>query len=123
MKPKTNSKTIDEYIDLQEPRVRSVLERVRKTISQAAPNATETISYAMPTFKYYGYLVHFAVFKNHLGFYPSPDGIVAFEEELKDYKTSKGAIQFLLHKPIPYELITNITKFRVKQNFDRAKKI
>jgi uncharacterized protein YdhG (YjbR/CyaY superfamily) len=115
--------TIDEYIDLQELRVRSVLERVRKTISLAAPNATETISYAMPTFKYYGYLVHFAVFKNHLGFYPSPDGIIAFEEELKDYKTSKGAIQFLLHKPIPYELITNITKFRVKQNFDRAKKI
>lgn len=116
-------KTIDEYIDLQEPRVRSVLERVRKTISKAAPNATETISYAMPTFKYYGYLVHFAVFKNHIGLYPSPDVIVAFEEELKEYKTSKKAVQFLLHKPIPYDLIANITKFRVKQNYDKAKKI
>mgnify|MGYP003459409135 FL=1 len=115
-------KTIDEYIDLQEPRVRSILEKVRKTIRAAAPEATETISYAIPTFKYYGYLVHFAAFKNHIGFYPSPDGIVAFEEELKEYKTSKGAAQFLLHKPIPYDLITNITKFRVKQNFDKAKK-
>lgn len=122
MKTKANFKTIDEYIDLQETRVKSILEKTRKTISEAAPQATESINYGIPTFKYYGYLVHFAVFKNHLGFYPTPTGIEAFEEELKDYKTSKGAVQFLLHKPIPYDLIANITKFRVKQNFDKAKK-
>ncbi len=115
-------KSIDEYIDSQEPRLRSVLERVRKTIRAAAPDATETISYGIPTFKFYGNLVHFAAHKNHIGFYPGPSGIEAFEEELKDYTTSKGTAQFLLHKPIPYELITNITKFRVKQNYDKAKK-
>lgn len=112
--------TIDEYIASFTPDIQEILEKIRKTIRDAAPEAREAISYQMPTFKMHGNLVHFAAFKKHIGFYPTPSGIEAFENELAGYKTSKGAIQFPLDKPIPYELISRIVKFRVKEDVDRA---
>ncbi|TAN13208.1 MAG: hypothetical protein EPN37_14100 [Chitinophagaceae bacterium] len=108
---------IDEYIAGFPEDVRAVLQQVRNTVKKAAPDAEETISYAMPAFKLYGKpLVYFAAFKNHIGFYPLPEGIKTFGKELAGYKTSKGAIQFPLSKPIPLNLITKITKFRMKEN-------
>lgn len=108
---------IDEYIACFPKDVQAVLQQVRNTVKKAAPDAEETISYAMPAFKLYGKpLIYFAAFKNHIGFYPLPEGIKAFGKELAGYKTSKGAIQFPLSKPVPLNLITKITRFRMKQN-------
>lgn len=109
-------KTIDDYIKKFPEDIQTILKKVRQTIRQTAPEATETISYQMPTFKLNGNLVHFAVWKNHLGFYPAPSGIKAFTKELQAYKNSKGAIQFPLDQSIPYSLIKKITAFRVKEN-------
>lgn len=93
-----------------------ILEKVRLTIKKAAPRATETVSYGIPTFDFKNrHLVHFGVFKNHLGFFPTPSGVAAFKDDLLGYKTSKGAIQFPFDKPIPYDLIEKITKFRVRE--------
>ena len=89
---------------------------MRSTVQKAAPHATEKISYGMPTFYYNGNLVHFAAFKNHIGFFPTPSAIEAFEKELKSYKTSKGTVQFPLADPLPLQLIERIVKFRVKEN-------
>lgn len=108
--------TIDEYIADAPKEVRPTLEKIRKTIRQAAPEATEAISYGLATFKQNGNLVHFGAFKNHIGFYPAPSGIEEFKEELKQYQAGKGTIQFSLDKPIPYDLIKKIVKFRVKNN-------
>ena len=121
MEQKTNTpKSIDEYI-LQYPlEIQEILKTVRKTIKESAPNAEEKISYGMPTFVLNGNLVHFAAFKNHIGFYPTPNGINTFKQELSEYKTSKGAIQFPIGKPIPYEIISNIVKFRVCENNSKA---
>lgn len=91
-----------------------LLEQVRKQIQKSAPKATETIKYGMPTFYYHGNLVHFAAYKNHIGFYPTPSAIIKFEKELSKYKTSKGAIQFPIGK-LPLTLISKIVKFRVKE--------
>jgi uncharacterized protein YdhG (YjbR/CyaY superfamily) len=88
---KTQYKTIDEYIKTFPADIQSILEKMRQTIREAAPEATETISYQMPTFKLNGNLVHFAAFKNHIGFYPTPSGIEQFKKELSPYKGSKGA--------------------------------
>ncbi len=90
------------------------------TIREAAPDATETISYQMPTFTLKGNLVHFAAFKNHIGLYPAPTGIEEFKEELSTYKGGKGSVRFPLDKPIPFDLISRIVKFRVKENLARA---
>ncbi len=114
-------KTIDEYVAGFPPDVQEILEKVRMTIRKAAPEAEETIKYRMPTFTLKGNLVHFAAFKNHIGFYPVPTGIEAFKKELSVYEQGKGSVQFPLDKPIPYALISRIVKFRVKENLERAK--
>jgi uncharacterized protein YdhG (YjbR/CyaY superfamily) len=108
--------TIDEYIANAAEEDRETLMELRRVIHEAAPDATEKISYQMPTFYLHGNLVHFAAFKGHFGFYPAPTGIEAFQEELSKYKGSKGAIQFPKDKPLPYELIVRIVKFRVEEN-------
>ena len=94
---------------------------MRAAIASAAPDAAEKISYQMPTFVLEGNLVHFAAFKNHIGFYPTPSGITEFSEKLKPYKCSKGAIQFPLDMPLPIELIEQIVKFRVEENLRKHK--
>lgn len=115
-------KNIDEYIETFPKNIQIILNEIRKVILLAAPNAEEKISYNMPTFFLNGNLVHFAGFKNHVGFYPTPSGIVNFAEELKSYKTSKGAIQFPIDKPLPEKTITKIVKFRVKENSSKPNK-
>ena len=114
-------KDIDEYIDRAPKDVKKILVEIRKTVKKAAPKAVEKISYGMPAFALDGNLVYFAAFKNHIGFYPMPSSIKSFRKELSSYKTSKGAIQFPLDKKIPLSLITKIVKFRVNENWKRAK--
>ena len=121
MKPdQTAPKTIDEYIAGFPPAIQAKLEKLRATIRKAAPKAEEAIKYMMPTFTLHGNLVHFAAFKNHIGFYPAPKGIEAFKDELAAYELSKGTIKFPLDKPMPYALIGKIVKLRVQQNLDKA---
>ena len=112
--------TIDEYITGFPPDVQEILQQVRLTIRQAAPEAQETISYQMPTFTLHGNLVHFAAFKHHIGFYPVPSGIEAFQDELLPYVGGKGSVRFPLDEPIPYDLISRIVTFRVKENLEKA---
>ncbi|NTW09151.1 MAG: hypothetical protein HGA28_06245, partial [Anaerolineaceae bacterium] len=100
--------TIDEYIAGFPADIQVILQKIRKTIKDAAPDAQEAISYQMPTFKLHGNLVHFAAFKNHIGFYPVPSGIEKFKAELSVYKQGKGSVQFPLDQPIPYDLISRI---------------
>jgi uncharacterized protein YdhG (YjbR/CyaY superfamily) len=116
----TAPQTIDEYIAGFPADVQDVLQKIRKTIHEAAPDAQEKISYQMPTFFLKGNLVHFAAFKEHIGFYPVPTGIEKFKKELSVYKQGKGSVQFPLDKPMPYDLITKIVKFRVKENLAAA---
>lgn len=116
----TTPKNIDEYIASCVPEVQDILQKVRATISQAAPDAEEKISYAMPCFAQQGNLVYFAAAKNHLGFYPTLSGVREFQSELSAYKTSKGAIQFPLGAPIPVALIRKIVQFRVAENLAKA---
>lgn len=118
---KTSFKNIDEYISHQTPEVQILLEQIRQTIKNAAPEAEEVISYQMPAFKYYGMLVYFAAFKNHIGFYATPNGHSEFKKELSVYKQGKGSVQFPLSKPIPLDLIAKIVKFRAKENWNRTK--
>jgi uncharacterized protein YdhG (YjbR/CyaY superfamily) len=116
------AKDIDEYIAAFEGDVQANLVTLRAAIKKAAPKAEEKMSYAIPTFILGGKnLVHFAAFDKHIGFYPTPSGIAAFAKELKPYKTSKGAIQFPLDKPLPLRLISKIVKFRVTENLQKAK--
>ena len=117
---KITFKSIDEYILQFPPEVQEILKTLRKVIKESAPDAEEKISYQMPTFALHGNLVHFAAYKNHIGFYPAPSGIDAFKHELSEYKSSKGAVQFPLEKPLPYELISEIVKFRVAENIKKA---
>jgi uncharacterized protein YdhG (YjbR/CyaY superfamily) len=112
--------SIDEYIAAFPKEIQKILEEVRATINAVAPDAEEKISYQMPTFTLKGNLVHFAAFKNHIGFYPTPTGIDKFKKELSVYEGAKGSVQFALEKPIPYDLISKIVKFRVKENLARA---
>lgn len=117
---KITFKSIDEYI-LQFPaEVQEILKTVRKVIKESAPDATEKISYQMPTFFLHGNLVHFAAYKNHIGFYPTSSGINAFKHKLSEYKGGKGSVQFPIEKPLPYELISEIVKFRVIENIKKA---
>lgn len=112
-----NFKTIDEYIRTFPRDVQGILEKMRQTIRKAVPEATEAISYQMPTIKLNGKnLVHFAAFKNHIGFYPIPSGIEAFKKELSPYKQGKGSVQFPIDRPIPYDLVKKIVIFRAKEN-------
>jgi uncharacterized protein YdhG (YjbR/CyaY superfamily) len=113
-------KDIDDYIANFPNDVQVTLEKLRATIRKAAPEAIEAISYQMPTFKLHGNLVYFAAYKNHIGFYPTSTGIIAFKNDLKGFKTSKGAIQFPIDKPLPFDIITKIVKYRVAENKERA---
>lgn len=108
--------TIDEYLAKCAPELQERLATLRKVIHEAAPESTEKISYQMPTFYLNGNLVHFAVAKHHIGFYPTPSAISAFSTQLSTYKTSKGAVQFPLNQPLPYELIAEMVRFRVTEN-------
>ena len=113
-------KSIDKYI-LQFPNeVQEILKTLRKFIKELAPYAEEKISYQMPTFYLHGNLVHFAAFKNHIGFYPGASGIANFKDRLTEYKSGKGSVQFPIEKPLPYELISEIVKFRVAENTEKA---
>lgn len=116
----TSFKNIDEYISLFPKETQALLQQMRATIKEVAPDAEEAIKYQMPTFVLNGNLVHFAAFKNHIGFYPVPTGIEKFKKELSAYKTSKGAVQFPLDKPLPLALIRKIVKFRVAENLKKA---
>ena len=108
--------TIDEYIQDFPGNVQRTLESVRQTIRKAAPEAVEAISYQIPTFKLNGKsLVHFAAFKNHIGFYPIPSAIEAFKKELSAYKQGKGSVQFTIGQPLPLDLVERIVRFRVKE--------
>jgi uncharacterized protein YdhG (YjbR/CyaY superfamily) len=124
-KMKTNQRqpeTIDEYIAGFPKDIQEILEKIRMTIKSVAPDAEEKISYQMPTFFLKGNLVHFAAFKRHIGFYPVPTGIEAFKTELSVYEEGKGSVRFPLDKPIPFDLIGRIVRFRVKENLARAGK-
>lgn len=114
-------KTIDEYIQNFPDDIQERLQKIRATIKDAAPEAEEAISYAMPTFKLNGNLVHFAAFTNHIGFYPAPSGMEEFQEELSLYKSGKGSVQFPLDKPLPLDLVSKIVKYRVNQNLENKK--
>lgn len=117
-----NPKTIDDFI-LQYPKETQILlQKVRETIKAAAPEATETISYGIPTFQFHGNLVHFSGYAHHIGFYPGSEGVEHFRGELSGYKPSKGTIQFPLDKPIPFDLIRRITEFRLAENLNKVKK-
>ncbi|MEO5599765.1 MAG: DUF1801 domain-containing protein [Cyclobacteriaceae bacterium] len=116
---KTKPENIEEYIATFPKEVQSILQEVRTAIGKAAPEADETINYQMPTFKLHGNLVHFAGYKNHVGFYPAPSGIEAFKKQLSVYKGAKGSVQFPLDQPMPLELISKIVKFRVKETMEK----
>jgi uncharacterized protein YdhG (YjbR/CyaY superfamily) len=114
-------KTVDEYISTFPAGTKKILQQVRTTIKAAAPQAEDVISYNMPASKLNGILVYYAAYEKHIGFYPTASGIKVFEDQLGDYKFSKGAIQFPIDKPMPVDLITKIVKFRVKETWEKEK--
>jgi uncharacterized protein YdhG (YjbR/CyaY superfamily) len=121
MANRSTTGSIDEYIAGFPPETQTALRELRALIKASAPDATETISYAMPTFDLNGrHLVHFAGYEKHVGFYPVPSGIEAFKEELKPYKSGKGSVQFPLGRPLPTDLIRRIVEFRAGQNTGKA---
>lgn len=107
---------VDDYIAGFPIETQQILEQLRITIKEAAPQAEEVISYGMPAFKLKGVLVYFAAYANHIGFYPTPSGIAAFKKELSVYKSAKGSVQFPLDRPLPSGLIKRIVKFRVTES-------
>lgn len=113
-------KDIDEYIARLPRDAREIMENIRVTIKTAAPGAEEKISYQMPAFALKGTLVHFAVWKKHIGFYPTSSATEKFKKALSVYKGAKGSVQFQLDEPMPYALIVRIVKFRAKENMDKA---
>jgi uncharacterized protein YdhG (YjbR/CyaY superfamily) len=117
---KTTPKDIDSYIAGFPQDVQVILQELRAVIKQAAPQAEEAISYQIPTFRLKGNLVHFAAFKNHIGFYPTSSGIEKFKNELSAYELARGTVRFPLDRPLPLGLISKIVKFRVKENLERA---
>ncbi len=121
MEKNSSFQTIDEYISQFPDDIQVILQKIRAIIKEAAPDASEKISYQMPTFFLNGNLVHFAAFKSHIGFYPVPSGIEKFQDELSQYKGGKGSVQFPLEETIPYDLIRKITLFRVEENTTLAK--
>ena len=114
--------TIDEYIAGFPAEIQEKLREMRRVIHETAPEATEKISYQMPTFFLNGNLVHFAAFKNHIGFYPAPTGLDAFKEEISKYPNSKGAVQFPMDRPIPFDLVRRIVEYRREENLKKKKK-
>jgi uncharacterized protein YdhG (YjbR/CyaY superfamily) len=113
-------KDIDEYIAGFPADIQELLQNIRRTIHEAAPEAEEAIKYQMPTFVQNGNLVHFAAFKNHIGLYPAPHAIEEFKDELSAYEGAKGSVRFPLDQPIPYELIGRIVRFRVADSLAKA---
>lgn len=113
--------TIDAYIAQFPSEIQVILQKIRLIVREAAPEAKEKISYQMPTFELHGNLVHFAAFKNHIGFYPTPSGVEEFQAELAPYVSAKGSIQFPLNQPMPYELMERIVQFRVAESLEKAK--
>jgi uncharacterized protein YdhG (YjbR/CyaY superfamily) len=122
MASRSAANSIDEYIAEFPAETQRVLDELRALIKASAPDATETISYAIPTFDLNGHLVHFAGFAKHIGFYPTGSGIREFKEELKPYKSGKGSVQFPLGQPLPTDLIRRIVEFRVEENAGKASK-
>jgi uncharacterized protein YdhG (YjbR/CyaY superfamily) len=121
MAGRSTASSIDEYIAEFPPETQKVLEELRELIHATAPEATETISYAIPTFDLNGkHLVHFAGYARHIGFYPTGSGAEAFKEDLKPYKSGKGSVQFPLGQPLPRDLIRRIVEFRVEETTRKA---
>lgn len=121
MKATNKFKTVDQYLSAFPSSTKALLKKMRETVKEVAPQAEELISYNMPAFRWNGMLVWYAANKQHIGFYPTPSAIQTFAQELSQYKTSKGAIQFPIDKPIPTSVVKKIVKFRVKQNLEKAK--
>jgi uncharacterized protein YdhG (YjbR/CyaY superfamily) len=122
MAMRSSAGTIDEYIAEFPAETQAVLREMRALIRASAPDAKETISYAIPTFDLNGrHLVHFAGYERHIGFYPIPSGIEAFKDEFKPYKQGKGSIQFPLGQPLPKDLIRRVVEFRVAENTARTR--
>jgi len=119
---KKHPKDIDEYIGMFPENIQKMLESMRETIRNAAPEAEETLNYQIPTFKLHGNLVHFAAFEHHIGFYPAPSGIEAFRTELSVYNSAKGSVQFPIDRPLPLDLVGEIVRFRVKENLGKKMK-
>ena len=115
-------KTVDEYLSYCPEAIQYRLEDLRAAIKKAAPRASEIINYNIPSYKQHRVLVHFAVYKNHIGFYPTSSGVREFKSELSKYKVSKGAIQFPIDERLPLGLIARIVRFRVKEDAAKAKK-
>jgi uncharacterized protein YdhG (YjbR/CyaY superfamily) len=114
--------SIDEYMAAFPPKVQEILQQIRTLIKETAPEAEEAISYGIPTFKLKKTnLVHFAAYKSHIGFYPTPSGVEAFAEAFKPYKTGKGSVQFPLEQPMPFDLIAQIVAYRIKNLSDKNK--
>jgi len=117
---KKRFETIDEYITTLSRNVQGILEELRRIIKESAPELDETISYGIPTFDLNGrHLVHFAAYKNHIGFYPTSSGITHFKKELSRYELSRGTVRFPINEPIPFDLIRKIVKYRVKENLNK----
>jgi len=114
--------TIDDYIGIFPPDIQEILQNLRRTIREIVPEAEEAIRYGMPTFRLHGNLVHFAAYRNHIGFYPGPSAIDAFRNELSSYTLSKGTIQFPIGKPIPFDVVRRIVAYRVKEQRSRERK-
>ncbi len=119
-KDKPGSTTVDEYIAEQPDEVQDRLNKLRQVIRETAPEATEKISYGMPTFVLHGNLIHYAAHTHHIGIYPMPSGVDQFKDELAEYQTAKGSVQFPLDRPMPYDLIVRIVRFRVAENTKKA---
>ncbi|MCR8659679.1 iron chaperone [Paenibacillus endoradicis] len=111
--------SVDQCIAGFQVTTQEILQSLRNMIQEIAPDATEKISYQMPTFALHGNLVHYAAYKNHIGFYPGASGIKAFEHKLSLYKSAKGSVQFPINEPLPFELISEIVKYRITDNIAR----
>jgi uncharacterized protein YdhG (YjbR/CyaY superfamily) len=120
MKKSASARTVDDYLAALPEEARATLEKLRKVIKAAAPNATEGISYQMPMYKQHGMLVGFAAFKNHCSFFPGAKALVDHKDELKAYGTSKGTIRFPIGKPLPATLVKKLVKERIAENENRA---
>jgi uncharacterized protein YdhG (YjbR/CyaY superfamily) len=119
---KQTFQTIDEYVKTFPKNIQKILGTVRQAIKKSAPAAEEAISYQIPTFKLKGNLVHFAAFKNHIGFYPGAEAIKVFQKKISSYKSSKGTIQFPIDRPMPLTLISKIVEYRAKVNSSKDSK-
>jgi len=122
MKDNSKFKTVDDYFYILPVTTKEKLQELRSIIRETCPDAVEVISYNMPAYKYHGILVYYAAQKNHIGFYPANSTLIdLFQEDLQEFETSKGTIRFPYNKPLPESLIKEILKFRMSENFEKAK--